>query len=866
MADLKQTSRTSQDAAATYWRHAIAPISPARWLIWGSIVGLTTFLLLGLLAWRTISVQFEELNRQRAGVVHSRDVLNVLISIRDRLQQGMTGARLYAQTGSRDFLQAYDAAQREFPKLIEQLQALVTTEAGQQAIAELQQASQASLDYAGSLILAEERGELSAAERSNMISTNGENVATMRRALEAWREREIATLINGDKRTEQQLLSARRYTYTVLCIGVLVILALSWLLLRYTWRRRQMEHHLRVMSELWSGTLASLSEGVGLYSMDRRLLLWNPRFAEIHGVPEAQLYPGIGFAEVIRLSGGLKTRSFDDSVASAARTAELVRNGGHQDVEHERADGMILRVTAAAMGKDHYVVTLSDVTLMRRSEQLARDQATRLGTVMDNVPDAIVTLNASGSIESWSAGAQRLFGYSADEVLRRSVNLLFAEHHANQRDGYVQRCLDGDGATLLGKSTELDARRKNGSVFPVELRISEMQVDTRRMLVAILRDMTEPRAVERMKGEFVATVSHELRTPLTSIAGSLALLSGGAGGQLPAAAQRLLDIAHRNSQRLTVLINDILELEKAESGRSGLRLVPQSLLAVVQQAIEANRGYAQQQQVQLTLHNDAGDPVVLLDEARLMQVLANLLTNAIKFSPPGAPVMIAMERCSGSVRVTIHDNGPGVPESFRERIFLRFAQADNSNTRRTGGTGLGLAISKSLIEQHRGIIGFDSGQSAVGGGQGASFWFELPLAVAGSAELVAFDAALAGVSILACEDDPDIAQLLRDLLAQRGCHIEVVSAVAAAQQALRDRRPDLLLVDVNLPDVDGLALIDSLRAEAEYSTLPIIILTALDGAQLDDRVRSMNVSACLRKPVAAQELYAALAGALAAAK
>lgn len=861
MADLKQAFPASQHDAMTYWQGATPHSLSARRLIWLSVFGLVVFILICLFTWRTVSGQFEELNRQRAGVLHSRDVLNVITAVRERLQQGLTGARLYAETGNKDFLLAYTAALREFPGQITQLQVLVNTAAGQDAIAQLAQMGNTSLDYAATLIAAHDNGKLDAAEQERMIRANGVNVMTIRRALEAWRTREVATLISSDKRTEQQLLDARRYVYGVLIVGALVIAALSWLLLRYVWRREQMEQRLRRVSELWSGTLASLSEGVGLYSMDRRLWLWNPRFAEVHGVPADKLYAGIDFAEVIRQSANLKDRSIESAIASAAQTADLLRAGGVQDVERERSDGTILRITANAMGNDYYVVTLSDITSIRRSEQLAQDRAIRLGAVMDNVPDAIVTINASGSIESWSAGAQRMFGYAAETVLRRHVNLLFAEPQTDGHDSYVQRCLNDNEPDLMMKRTELMARRQDDQIFPVELRVSEIHIDGRRILVGIMRDITEQRAVERMKDEFVATVSHELRTPLTSIAGSLALLTGGVGGAIPAKAQHLLEIANRNSQRLTVLINDILELEKADLGRMSLQLHAQPLLPVLQQALEVNRAYAQQFQVSFALRSEAVEPMVLVDEARLMQVLTNLLSNAVKFSPPGGLVLITVELRSDQVRVTIHDDGPGIPENFRNRIFTRFAQADNSNTRRSGGTGLGLAISKSLIEHHGGQIGFDSGHSAVGSGQGASFWFQLQTITAVTAPVTAEIPVtnLADTRILICDDDPDIAELLVGLLRQHGCIVAVAHSAAAALEMVSLQRPDLLLVDVNLPDEDGLTLIAQLREQAELQDVAVMILSAVDCAKLDAKLlATLGVKGCLRKPVNATALPAAV--------
>lgn len=236
-------------------------------------------------------------------------------------------------------------------------------------------------------------------------------------------------------------------------------------------------------------------------------------------------------------------------------------------------------------------------------------------------------------------------------------------------------------------------------------------------------DLTESRKIERLKSEFVATVSHELRTPLTSIRGTLGLIAGGVVGTLPPKAEELIRIAHKNSERLSLLINDILDMEKIESGRMKFDLVRQPLLPLVQQAIEANSGYAHTYGVQLVLTQALPEVEAAVDAHRILQVLANLLSNAAKFSPPQAQVDVAMlTQRPGWVRIEVRDRGPGIALEFQPRIFQKFSQADASDTRVKGGTGLGLSISKALVEGMGGHIGFETQPGA-----GAVFFFELPV-------------------------------------------------------------------------------------------------------------------------------------------
>ncbi len=237
-------------------------------------------------------------------------------------------------------------------------------------------------------------------------------------------------------------------------------------------------------------------------------------------------------------------------------------------------------------------------------------------------------------------------------------------------------------------------------------------------------DITESKKIERMKSEFVSMVSHELRTPLTSIRGSLALLERGVGGALTADAKELINVAYKNSERLSLLINDILDIEKIESDKIRFNMQRHTLRSLLEQAVTANRGYAQTYDVELALLEPIGDADVLVDSDRFEQVLANLISNAVKFSAPRDTVEVAALLKSDAVRIEVRDRGPGISEEFRERIFQRFSQADTSDTRAKGGSGLGLSITKSIVEKMQGQIGFESRD-----GRGTVFFFELPRAL-----------------------------------------------------------------------------------------------------------------------------------------
>jgi signal transduction histidine kinase len=225
------------------------------------------------------------------------------------------------------------------------------------------------------------------------------------------------------------------------------------------------------------------------------------------------------------------------------------------------------------------------------------------------------------------------------------------------------------------------------------------------------------------KGLFIANVSHELRTPLTAIIGSLGMVNSYLSDNLSAEAKTMVDIAYQNGKRLSVLINDILDFEKLNANRVEFHYQPMQLTPFLTQALELNRFFAEGYQVSFVLEQTASDVKIIADEQRLMQVMTNLLSNAVKHSPAGEQILISVEKNTGKVRVSVRDHGEGVPASFRPHIFEKFAQAEGSSSAKNSGTGLGLAISKAIIEQMGGTIGFDSVI-----GQGATFYFDLPLA------------------------------------------------------------------------------------------------------------------------------------------
>jgi PAS domain S-box-containing protein len=345
---------------------------------------------------------------------------------------------------------------------------------------------------------------------------------------------------------------------------------------------------------------------------------------------------------------------------------------------------------------------------------------------------AVISTDVDGVIRLFNAEAERMLGYQADEMIGRETPLLFhlpteIEPILNTAKAVEPRAKASKFLSDLAQQNqiqELTYTRKNGSIFPVSLSVAETRSEEGELsgFVSIAQDRTEQKAIERLKDDFISLVSHELRTPLTSILGSLGLVCGGVVGVIPKSSLDLLNIAHANGKRLLRLINDILDLNKLAAGKLEFDFKPCNLLQIVQRSIEANAAYAAQHHTEFFLTTKEALAWVRADADRLLQVMANLLSNAAKFSPAQQPIEVSVHVSGRSGRVSVRDRGPGIPLEFQPLLFERFQQAHTDDTRQRGGTGLGLNISKLIIEQHAGTIGFETGPQ-----QGTTFYFELPM-------------------------------------------------------------------------------------------------------------------------------------------
>ncbi|MBO6633891.1 ATP-binding protein [Parvibaculum sp.] len=458
-----------------------------------------------------------------------------------------------------------------------------------------------------------------------------------------------------------------------------------------------------------------------------------------------------------------------------------------------------------------------------------------------------------------SEGVRRMLGISPEEII--------------EKPGAIGQMLPSSGLMLFRERVRESARHMTPWTLDMEFTLPDgravwmrgaaaprVGIEGRIVWDGSLVDITEQKQTESLKAEFVSTVSHELRTPLTSIRGSLGLVVGGAAGELPEKAKGLLRIALSNCERLVRLINDILDIEKIESGRMQFDVKEQPLYPLVESAIDAGRDYLSDRNISFSLEDGAPGAVVSVDADRMHQVMTNLLSNAVKFSPPGGKVSVRIRRTpNGFLRVSVRDRGPGIPEEFRSRVFGRFEQADGSDTRAQDGTGLGLNITKAIVERFDGRISFDSEP-----GIGTVFHVDLPeVAAPRDIGLVPQTGGTSahrpcGERVLVVEDDEDAANILCNLLGEEGIDCDIALDMASAKALLARNRYMAITLDIRLGADSGLWLLQDLRSSDRQRPPVIVISGYVNETRLTLNGSAVGIVDWLDKPVDVVRLRSAV--------
>jgi PAS domain S-box-containing protein len=642
-------------------------------------------------------------------------------------------------------------------------------------------------------------------------------------------------------------------------------------------------------------TLESTTDAILVTSEEGQVTDFNEKYLEMWKIPPAALKLG---AESDARE--LASRNFADPKQFLARIAEICAGAQESFDLLELKDARIFERYSKVLSIDGRKVgrvwSFRDVTQRYLSEIIAH----RLAAIVASSDDAIIGKDLNSIITSWNYGAERIFGYTADEMIGTSIMRLIPPDRQAEELEILSRIRSGERFDHF----ETIRVAKDGRQLDVSITVSPIKDSAGHVVGAskVLRDITERKKADealkkaleevdavnrerlylldserearsqaerasRMKDEFLATLSHELRTPLNAVLGWAHILR--MGNPKADELKQGLDSIERNARVQAQIIEDLLDMSRIISGKVRLNVQPIDLADVLNESIDTVRATAEAKSIDLQPRFPPRAGTISGDPDRLQQVFWNLLNNAIKFTPQGGKVIVGLERVDSRIQVTVTDTGEGIAPEFLPYVFARFQQGDGSTARRHGGLGLGLAIVKQLVELHGGTVHVKSD----GIGHGAMFIVNFPLIAAHFEHATERgyslpmpreshplpDVSLANIHILVVDDEADARELVKRLLEMAGAKVSLAGSAAEAMERILTARPDVLVCDLGMPSEDGFSLIRQLRAleeERQEGSLPAVALTAY--ARSEDRTKAIRsgFQNHLPKPVEPAELLA----------
>lgn len=626
--------------------------------------------------------------------------------------------------------------------------------------------------------------------------------------------------------------------------------------------------------------IEALPDGFVLYDKDDRLVVSNQKYKQIYAASADHINPGNTFEDIIRKGAeagqyNLQGKTLDTWVEE--------RIAAHRDktgmVEQHLGNGQWLRIIERGTGDGGTVGFRVDITELKEREAKLKRSEEQLRTTVRSALDAIIVINDHGEVMEFNPAAEQIFGFERDNVVGRMMSeFIIPQRYRNAHETAITHFLNTGEGPLIGQRIEIEALHAKGHEFMIELAIQQAEGPDGPIFLGYARDVTEKKAAEaqilqekdraevanRAKASFLAMMSHEIRTPLNGVLGILGLL-GDESDRMEQ--QRLIRTARVSGKALLTIINDILDFSKLEAGRLDLDeevFLVDSLINGVESLVSHR---ARENTVDLKIKIGKNVPeAVTGDPGRIRQILLNLTWNAIKFSEGGKVEIGVSQRARKSgvstIRFSVRDTGIGIPKQHHDELFAEFSMLDASYSRKFGGTGLGLAISKSLVVNMGGEIDFKSMP-----GKGSTFWFDLPLKIADASDAIPFDelendAEIPGVDqlrVLLAEDNSTNQLVIGNMLERLGCLVDIVSNGIEAIDSVQNRPYDVVLMDISMPDMDGLEATKHIRAlDGEVSGIPIIALTAY--ALDEDRQTALTagMDEFVAKPVSRLELARAI--------
>lgn len=810
-------------------------------------------------------------------VAHTYDVIGAIETTLSTLKDGETGQRGYLLTENDSYLEPFNSALDAIASDMDRIRELTKDNSDQNArFTRIEATVDKRLEELKQTVASAKNGDRQGAINFVLGGTGKQTMDALRNEVSELKAVELKLLADRIDQAKNSLNSTIGSILASTLLGLALTGTVMFLTRKNIQQRQRLLDSVSEQKERLRTTLASIGDGVITTDREGLVTNLNPVAESLTGWANdtAAGQPLVKVFNIVNETSRLPvpnpaSRSLEEGtiVGLANHTILIAADGTERSIDDSAAP--IRNAEGEIIGA---VLVFRDISERRRLENQVAErlsQARLLASIVESSSDAIISKSLDGIIQSWNKGAQRLFGFAAEESVGKHISMLIPPERMADEEEFLRQLSAGEAI----RHFETVRRTRDGQFVDVSINLSPILDDAGRVIAAskIARDISERKKVEEQlrqlaaelsesghrKDEFLATLAHELRNPLAPIRNGLHVIQNASGDEKTVEEAR--NIIERQVTQLVRLVDDLLDVSRISRGKLEMRRQPIDIADAIKIAVETCRPVIDESRHSLNVIQSSTPITVNADLIRLAQVFANLLNNSAKYSEAGGQIVLQVERRAEVVEVSVKDNGIGIPAEMLGNIFEMFTQVDGSLERSQGGLGIGLTLVKRLVEMHDGTVSAKSD----GPGTGSEFIVCLPVTSAPnvplSATTKAVEAAVNSAKILVADDNKDSARTLSLILSFMGHKVETAYDGVEAVELAEAMRPEIILLDIGMPKLNGYEACRRIREKPWGKSTLIIALTGW-GQDEDRRLsREAGFSHHLVKPVDVEKLKQLLA-------